>query len=239
MVETPKLSSLAGELLKFFILSSFFFGLLISAVLIVLGNVNPYFALGIGFVIAIAWVLFNILWTKSKMEELFGRLMYVIEILEEKQREKAVVPIPIHEEVLEIVNSIKELVESFEEKYRKEIRELEDQIDSISERAAGLFEALRKAEEGYLKTNFPSGLDPIGAIGQSIQQVLDLYTEKLLKIRSQINTCKEEIDRIYTLLEEKTDKIDIDRLRKGIGRIRRAQEEIIKELSFFKEAEGG
>jgi len=42
MVETPKLSSLASELLRFFLISSFLFGLLISLVFYLLAGINPY-----------------------------------------------------------------------------------------------------------------------------------------------------------------------------------------------------
>ncbi len=239
MVETPKLSSLAGELLKFFLLSSFLLGLLISFVLFFLGKINVYYALGAGFTISTAWVLFNILWTKSKLEELFGRLLYVIDILEEKHREKAVVPIPIYEEVLGIVDSIRELVKNFEEKYEKEIRELEDQIETISENASKILVALEKVQDGRLKTEFPSGLDPVGAIGQAMQQICSLYLDKLSRIKSVIKECREELEKISLLLGDGEDKIDVRKVKEGIEKIIKAEEAIEEELRFFKDIKGG
>ncbi len=235
MVETPKISSLANELLKFFVLSSIFLGLLISFAFFFLGNMNAYYALGVGFAISSAWVLFNILWTKGKLEELFGRLLYVIDILEERHKEKTVVPIPIHEEVLEVVHGIRELVQSFEEKYQRQISSLEEQIESISENASQLLTSLDRVQEGYLRTEFPSGLDPVGAIGQAIQHVLEDYADLFQKIKGGITQCREELERISALLEEKDDKIDIQRVKEGIERIMELEREITEELKFIKE----
>jgi len=234
MVETPKISSLANELLKFFILSSIFLGVLLSFAFFFLGGMNPYYSLGVGFAISSAWVLFNILWTKGKLEELFGRLLYVIDILEEKHKEKMVVPIPIHEEVIDVVNSIKELVQSFEEKYQRQISSLEDQIESISENASRLLEALEKVQEGDLKAEFPTGLDPVGAIGQSVQHVFENYAELFTLIKDRLSRCREELERISALLEEKDDKIDVQRVKEGIEKIMRLEEEIREELKFLK-----
>jgi len=239
MVETPRLSSLAGELLRFFLASAFLLGLLIAGVLTYFGKINPYYAVAIGFSISALWVLFNILWTKNKMEELFGRLLYVIDILEERHKEKAVVPIPIHEEVLTIVNSIRDLVQGFEERYEKEIRELEEQLDALSENAAKIHQALELAQEGHTKLEFPTGLDPVGALGQSIQHTLEIYIDKLVRIKRKLNECREEAERISSLLKKKTDKIDLKRLEEGIDRIKKVQEELTEELKFLKEYKGG
>ncbi|WP_457600807.1 hypothetical protein [Hydrogenivirga sp.] len=235
MVETPKTASLASELLKFFLLSSVLLGILISFALFFLGNVNPYYALGAGFAIASAWVLFNILWTKGKLEELFGRLLYVIDILEEKHRERAVIPIPLHEEVLEVVHNIRDMVRNFEEKYQREISSLEDQIESISENAAQVLASLEKVQEGYLRTEFPSGLDPVGAIGQAVQHVFEDYADLFVKLKENLNECSKEVRRISALLEEKDDKIDVQRVKEGLERIMKLEEEIRKEIEFIKE----
>lgn len=239
MVETPKLSSLAGELLKFFLASALLLGLLIAGALTYFGGISPYYAVAVGFSISALWVLFNILWTRNKMEELFGRLLYVIEILEERRKEKAVVPIPLHEEVLTIVNSIRELVQGFEERYEKEIKELEEELESISENAAKIHQALELAQGGYVGVEFPTGLDPVGALGQSIQHTLEIYTDKLVRVKKKLHECSEEIERISSLLKEKTDKIDLQRLEEGIERIKKVQEELTEELKFLKDYEGG
>ena len=234
MVETPKISSLASELLKFFLLSSIFLGVLLSFAFFFLGGMSPYYALGVGFAISSAWVLFNILWTKGKLEELFGRLLYVIDILEEKHKEKMVVPIPLHEEVIDVVNSIKELVQSFEEKYQRQISSLEDQIESISENASRLLEALDKVQEGDLKAEFPTGLDPVGAIGQAVQHVFEDYAELFAGLKGRLNECREELERISALLQEKDDKIDVQRVKEGIEKIMKLEREIREELKFIK-----
>ncbi len=236
MVETPKLSSLAGELLKFFFLSSILLGVLLSFAFFFLGQMNAYYALGTGFAISAGWVLFNILWTKNKLEELFGRLLYVIEILEERQKEKTVVPIPLHEEVMDIVHSIRELVKGFEEKYEREVRSLEEQIETISENASRLLTALDKAQEGEIDVEFPSGLDPIGAIGQAVEQTIEEYRNRLLSIGEKVELCKDELERIHALIEENGDKIDVQRVKEGIDRLMKLEKEIEKELSFIKKA---
>ncbi len=235
MVETPKLSSLAGELLKFFFLSSLFLGVMISLLLFFLGGMNPYYAVGVGFGVAVVWVLLNILWMKSKIEELFGRLMYVIDILEEKHREKMVVPIPLHEEVLDVVHSIRELVNSFEERYEKSIRELEEQLETISENAATILKALEELQEGKTEVDLPTGLDPVGAIGQSLEHLLELYHEKFSRIKALSEECRGELETLNSLLEEKHDKIDVKRLKEGIEKLIEVQGEIKRELSFLKD----
>ncbi len=235
MVETPKLSSLAGELLRFFLISSFLVGVLISLVFYLFAGINPYQSFALGFFIAAVWVFFNILWTKGKLEELFARIMYVIELLEEKQKGKTVVPVPIHEEMLDIVNSIRELVASFEEKYERQIRDLEDQIESISENSTRILRALEKMEEGYLKTEFPTGLDPVGAIGQAMQQVCDVYREKFTRVKEFFQECRKDLEELALLLEESEDKIEVHRIKEIVNRLARAEERIEEELGFLKD----
>jgi len=235
MVETPKLSSLASELLKFFLISSFLFGILISLVFYLVAGMDPYRSFGLGFLISAVWVFFNIIWTKGKLEELFARILYVIELLEERHKGKTVVPVPIHEEMLGIVNSIRDLVSSFEERYEREIKELEEQIDSISENATRILEALEKMEEGHLRAEFPTGLDPVGAIGQAMQQVCDTYRERFSRIKELLAKCREELSGLALLLKEREDKIDLRRVEESIQRLIRAEEKIEEELSFLKD----
>ncbi len=235
MVETPKLSSLAGELLRFFFFSSVALGLSISAALYFFGKVDPLPSLAVGFAIAFLWVLFNLLWTKNKIEELLVRLVYIIDMLEERHKERMVVPIPVHEEVLEVVGGIRELVKSFEERYKKNIRELEEQIDAISENAAKILEALEELESGKMSVEFPTGLDPVGAIGQSIQHIVELYRDKFHRIKELNQRCRNKLEFLSLLLEEKHDKIDVEGLKEGIKKIAETQEEIAQELSFLKD----
>lgn len=235
MVETPKLSSLAGELLKFFLLSSLLLGVVISFLFFFLGNVNPYYAVGAGFGVAVLWVFLSIFWMKNKIEELFGRLMYVIDILEERQREKMVIPIPLYEEVLEVVHSIRELVKSFEEKYERNIRELEEQLEVISENAATILKALEELHEGRTKVELPTGLDPVGAIGQSLEHLLELYHERFSRIKRLTEECRRELETLVSLLKEKNDKIDVSKLKEGIDKLVEVQGNIERELRFLKD----
>ncbi|MDQ7037737.1 MAG: hypothetical protein Q9N26_00855 [Aquificota bacterium] len=234
MVETPKLSSLAGELLKFFILSSFLFGLVLAFVFFFLGGVNAYYSLGAGFAIAMAWVLFNILWTKGKLEELFGRLLYVIDILEEQHREKAVVPIPLHEEMLSIVDSIKELIRNLEEKYTRELKEADTQLETISENSARIIEALEKIHEGHLNVEFPTGLDPVGAIGQAFEQAFDIYRGKVKALKKLTSECRRYVQELNQLTQD-LDKIDTDSLKEVLEKLAKTEERIERELRFFKD----
>lgn len=235
MVETPKLSSLAGELLRFFLFSSLLLGVIISVLLFSLGKVEPYQAVGGGFGVALVWVVFNILWMRGKIGELFGRLMYVIDILEERHRDRMVVPIPIHEEVLEVIQSVRELVRSFEERYERNIRELEDQLETMSENASKILVALEELQEGKTRVELPSGLDPVGAIGQSLEQVVGMYHEKFSRIKALAEECRKEINLLTLLLEEKGDKIDVNRLQEGMERLMQLSEEVRGELSSLKD----
>lgn len=235
MVETPKLSSLASELLKFFIISSLIFGGIISFVFFFLGGVNPYYSIGAGLLIALTWVLFNIFWMRGKLEELFGRLLYIVDLLEERHRETTVVPIPIHEEVMGIVTSIKNLISNFEEKYQRELKELEEQMDLVSENSSKIIEALEKAHDGYLKVGFPSGLDPVGAIGQALEQTFEIYRERFAGIKEKVRECGKKITSLALLFEGDGDKIDIDEVRRLLDEISELEEEIEKEIGFMKD----
>lgn len=234
MVETPRLSSLAGELFRFFFFSSLLLGVVLSLVLFFTTDLEPYYALGVGFGVALIWVTFNILWVKNKMEEIFSRLLYVIDILEERHTGKAVVPIPIHEEILEVVGSIKELVDSFERKYQRDISNLEEQLESVSENTSKLLASLEKVQEGHMNVEFPKGLDPIGAIGQAIEHTLMIYKERFNAIRENISYCSQELDKMAKLLREKGDKIELREAEDIIERLKMAQAQIEKELSFIK-----
>ncbi len=234
MVEVPRLSSLAGELLKFFFFSSLLLGLVLSLVLFLWTDLEPYYAVGVGFGVALVWVMLNILWTKSKLEELFGRLLYVIEILEEKHTGKAVVPIPIHEELLEIVKSIRDLVDSFERRYQREIRNLEEQMESVSENTAKILNALEKVQEGYTDVEFPKGLDPVGAIGQAVEHTLTMYQKRFLIIREKLSLCSQELDRMVSILREKGDKIELREVEEIIERLKMVEAEIENQLSLTR-----
>ncbi len=234
MVETPRLSSLAWELLKFFFLSTLILGTVIGGAFLFLGDVDPYYAFGTGFIIAGGWVLISMLWTKGKLEELLARLLYVIDLIEERNRETAVVPIPIHEEVLAIVESIKEMVKKFEERYEREIEDLEEQIELVSRNTAQILEALEKIEEGELRVEFPSGLDPVGAIGQALQHVWSKHLDRLSKLKLLLNDCSSELNKLALLLEGEESKIDVRELRERIGELLKIETKIREELSNLR-----
>ena len=235
MVEAPRLSSLAGELLKFFAISSVLFGVVLSFVFFFIGGIEVYYSVGAGLAIALAWVLFNIIWMKGKLEELFGRLLYVVDLLEEKHKEPTVVPIPIHEEVLSVVNSIKNVLNTLEEKYQKELRDLEEQMDLISENSSKIIEAIEKIHEGRIKVDFPSGLDPVGAIGQALQQTFDLYAKKLARVKDKVAELRRKVITLSLLLEEGGDKIDMGEVKRLVNEISDIEVEIEGELKFIRD----
>jgi len=90
-------------------------------------------------------------------------------------------------------------------------------------------------EEGYLGTEFPSGLDPVGAIGQAIQQVCDVYREKFTKMKEFLEECGRDLKELALLLEESEDKIEVHRIREIVNRLARAEERIEEELRFLKD----
>ncbi len=235
MVEAPRLSSLAGELLKFFAISSVLFGVVLSFVFFFIGGIEVYYSVGAGLAIALAWVLLNIIWMKGKLEELFGRLLYVVDLLEEKHKEPTVVPIPIHEEVLSVVNSIKNVLNTLEEKYQKELRDLEEQMDLISENSSKIIEAIEKIHEGRIKVDFPSGLDPVGAIGQALQQTFDLYAKKLARVKDKVAELRRKVITLSLLLEEGGDKIDMGEVKRLVNEISDIEVEIEGELKFIRD----
>lgn len=235
MVEAPRLSSLAGELLKFFAISSVLFGVVLSFVFFFIGGIEVYYSVGAGLAIALAWVLFNIIWMKGKLEELFGRLLYVVDLLEEKHKEPTVVPIPIHEEVLSVVNSIKNVLNTLEERYQKELRDLEEQMDLISENSSKIIEAIEKIHEGRIKVDFPSGLDPVGAIGQALQQTFDLYAKKLARVKDKVAELRRKVITLSLLLEEGGDKIDMGEVKRLVNEISDIEVEIEGELKFIRD----
>ena len=235
MVEAPRLSSLAGELLRFFAISSVLFGILLSFVFFFFGGIEIYYSVSAGFVIALAWVVFNIIWMKGKIEEFLGRLLYVVDLMEDRQREPTVVPIPIHEEVISIVNSIKNVLNTLEERYQKELRDLEEQMDLISENSSKIIEAIEKIHEGRIKVDFPSGLDPVGAIGQALQQTFDLYARKLAGIKDKVAQLRRKVITLSLLLEEGGDKIDMGEVKRLVNEISDIEVEIEGELKFIRD----
>ncbi len=235
MVEAPRLSSLAGELLRFFAFSSILFGVILSFVFFFFGGVDVYYSVGAGLLIALGWVLFNIIWVKGKLEELFGRLLYVVDLLEERHKEPTVVPIPIHEEVVSIVNSIKNVLNTLEERYQRELRDLEEQMDLISENSSKIIEALEKVHEGNIKADFPSGLDPVGAIGQALQQTFELYAKKLGKVKDKVSELRRKVITLSLLLEEGGDKINIEEVKRIVNEISDIEVEIEGELKFIRD----
>jgi ABC-type multidrug transport system fused ATPase/permease subunit len=236
MVEAQRLSSLAGELSKFFFVSSVVFASLIALVLFLLGGANAYYSIGAGFLVAFVWVLFTVIWVKNKFEELFGKILYIVELLEEKHKEKAVVPIPIHEEMVSIVSSIKDLLNSFEERYRKELKELEAHIDIISENSSKIIEALEKVNDGYVNVEFPSGLDPVGAIGQALQQIFEFYSERFYEIKYKLENCRNLITALSSHFEKYGDKIDKGEVQRLVEDLKYKIDDIEKELRFIKNA---
>ncbi len=234
-IEFPKLSSLSAEILKFSFFSFIFLGVIISSLMVIFGRMHPVYAGFIGFGVSLIWVIIMILWTKGKIEELFSKLVYVIDTLEEEKGKKAVIPIPIHEEIIGIIESIKRIVENFEERYEKNIKELEAQLEAISENTAKILRALEKMDEGHIRVEFPYGLDPVGAIGQALQQVVSKYVAKLTAIKLSLQECENIINSLALLLEEEGDKIDKNRIRESILKLKEVEEKLKTELEFFKD----
>ena len=235
MVETPKLSSLSGELLRSFVLFSLVLGLVVSVILYFVFNINPYMAVAVAFSLSGIWIIFHLFWIKSKVEELLGRLIYVIDLLEEKHKDKPVVPIPVYREMLDVIAGVKDLINTFEERYEKQIKDMEDQIEVMSENSSKLIDALEKLNDGHLNPEFPEGLDPVGAIGQAFEHTVGIYRSKIVTIKSQLAEIKTVLDNISRIVEHESDKIDILTLKEGIGRLRDAVKEIEEELGFFKD----
>ena len=229
-IEIPRKASLSDELVKFFFLSSTFLFLSLSVILYGLGGVGIFYAVSISLVVSLGWTSLLLYWLKDKLERILGRMVYVIDLFEQSRYEKAVATVPIYEEMLVIIDSIKDILSSVESKCSRELSELQEELDVISENTSKIIEGLQRVAEGDLGTEFPSGLDLAGAIGQAVGQSLAEIRKRLLKV-------KEDVERLHSKtqkLAENCESINDKSLKEEIYNILQEEEKILKELGFFK-----
>ncbi len=229
-IEIPRKASLSDELVKFFFLSSTFLFLSLCVILYGLGGVGMLYSVAISLIVSLGWTSLLLYWLKDKLERVLGRVVYVIDLFEQSRYEKAVATVPIYEEMLIIIDSIKDILASVESKCSREISELQEELDVISENTSKIIEGLQLVAEGNLRAEFPSGLDLAGAIGQAVGQSLAEIRKRLLKV-------KEDLERLHSRtqsLAKNCESINDKSLKDEIYNILQEEEKILKELGFFK-----
>ncbi len=230
MVEIPRRASLSEELLKFFFLSSTFLFLSLTLVFHFLGGIEVLQSALISIPVSVGWTFVLIQWLKGKIERVLGRLMYVVDLMEQSRHERAVAAVPIYEEMMIIIESIKEVLSSVESKCDRELKELEEQLELISENTAQIIERLQLISEGDLTVTFPSGLDLSGAIGQAVNQSLAEIRKRILSVRASLERLYRQTQQVLEDCESINDKT----LRNEIYNILKEEEKILKELGYFK-----
>ncbi len=236
MLEIKRLTSLGSEILKYSVLVLIFFGTGLSLFLHYGAKVDPVSSVIFGYTFVLVLSLSFYVYIKAKINQVVGRLLYTIELMEEKERDIEV-PIPIPEETVDIIESVNDTLKTLETKFSKEVEELEEQLDIIADNISKAIEGLSKSIEGYTDVDLPKGLDPIGALGQVTDMVLKTYRKRLKELKEGIETMRKEVDEILSTVKqsESLSREDVENLKKRIERLKYEEEKIENSLKFFKD----
>ncbi len=230
MIEIPRKTSLSEELLKFFFWSSSFLFITLTIVFYGLGGVNLKHSVLIAIPIALGWTFILLNWLKGRIERILGRLIYIVDLIEQSRYEKTVAAVPIYEEMLIIIDSIRDILSSVEGKCDRELKELQEQLDIVAENTSQIIEKLQELSEGNLNVEFPSGLDLTGAIGQALNQSLKELRKRIIEVREGMQTLHDKTQALAQSCEDINDK----NLKEEIYNILKEEEKILEKLRFFK-----
>jgi gas vesicle protein len=230
MVEIPRKASLSEELIKFAFWSSTFLLVTLFMVLIGLGDLDFKYALLVSIPISLGWTFILLSWLKGRIESILGRLVYIVDLMEQSKHGRVVAAVPIYEEMLVIIDSIRDILSGVESKCDREIKELQEQLDMIAENTSQIIDRLQMLSEGNMDIEFPSGLDLSGAIGQALNQSLAEIRKRLLYVKEAVQNL---YDRTQNLLED-CEHIRDKNLREEIYNILKEEEKILEKLEFFK-----
>ncbi len=236
MLEIKRLTSLSSDLLKFSIIATLFFGSILALILYYGTDVNLIASASFGYIFVFFVSISFYAYIKAKINQVIGRLLYIIEMMEEKEKTTEV-PIPVPEETIDIIESVNETLQSLETKFAREVEELEEQLDIISDNISKAIEELSRSMEGYTNIELPKGLDPIGALGQVTDMVLKTYRKRIKELKEGVESIRKEVDEILNTVRqnEALSREDIDKLKRKLERLKYEEEKIENSLKFFKD----
>ncbi len=236
MLEIKRLTSLSSDLLKYSLFITAIFGSALTLILYYGTNVNLVASASFSYIFVFLLSLSFYAYIKAKINQVVGRLLYIIELMEESEK-TAEVPIPVPEETIDIIESVNETLQSLETKFAREVDELEEQLDIIADNISKAIEELSRSMEGYTNIELPKGLDPIGALGQVTDMVLKTYRRRIKELKEGLESIRKEVDEILNAIKqsEALNREDIDNLKRKIERLKYEEEKIENSLKFFKD----
>ncbi len=236
MLEIKRLTSLSSDLLKYSLIITAVFGSVLTLILYYGAKVNLIASATFSYLFVFLASLSFYVYIKAKINQVVGRLLYIIELMEENKK-SAEVPIPVPEETIDIIESVNETLQSLETKFAHEMEELEEQLDIIAENISKAIEELSRSMEGYTNIELPKGLDPIGALGQVTDMVLKTYRKRIKELKDSIEAIRKEVDEILNTIKnsEVLSREDINRLKNKIEKLKYEEEKMENSLKFFKD----
>ncbi|GAB6066543.1 hypothetical protein JCM9492_16380 [Aquifex pyrophilus] len=170
----------------------------------------------------------------KKFEQTLGKLYYVSLLINESRGniEKEIIPIPIYEEMREILTNIEKTLIDLKRSCEKRIRELEEEHTEAIEKTAELIEIVEKLREGEFELNeIPAGLDPVGALGEALKESLEEIYNRIKRIAKLAEEIEEYLKNMEIYLEGEVDREGIKR---NLEMVKTALVKMKTDLEFFK-----
>jgi len=226
--------SLADEILKLF--PKIFLIIFIPTLLVLrfLLQVEWLFAtlISVGYALILSAILIQLI--SKKFETCLGRLYYISTVFYEHRDalDREVIPIPVYEEMTEILENFEKSLKALKSSCSKSVKELESEYASVVDKASAMITTLEKLRAGeFAPDEFPSGLDPVGALGEALKETITEIYQRLRRARELLYELEDELKHVNLFIEGGADKDIIYPKLKNMEKIIR---EIKKELEFFK-----
>ncbi len=146
--------------------------------------------------------------------------------------EKEIIPIPIYEEMKGILTNIEKTLVDLKKSCEKRISELDKELSQLVEKTAELIRIVERLKEGEFDLdNIPSGLDPVGALGEVLKESLEeIYgrIKRIEKMADEIESYLKNMD-IYIGQE-----VDVEGIKRNLEQVKAVLIKMKTDLEFFK-----
>lgn len=170
----------------------------------------------------------------KKFEHMLGKLYYISTLFYENKEklEDEILPIPIYEEMTEILENFEKSIKYIRENYLKSIKELEEEYTDAVEKASTLISLIEELREGNFQIDkFPTGLDPIGALGEALKETMKELYLRIKHIEELVYNLEDEVKNLHLLIESGAEE---DFIKRKLDSIESIVKKIQDEIEFFR-----
>ena len=146
--------------------------------------------------------------------------------------EKEIIPIPIYEEMQGILTNIEKTLVDLKKSCEKRISELDKELSQLVEKTAELILIVERLKEGEFDLdNIPSGLDPVGALGEVLKESLEEIYGRIKRIEKMADEIESYLKNMDMYIEQET---DVEGIKRNMEQVKAVLIKMKTDLEFFK-----